>query len=74
MHVDAEIISAAAELMTADIGSLPWEDHAEWRGFDEADTGTFQALLDEITWADLIPALRTAAERLPEPSDEEEEA
>lgn len=73
MHVEPEIVSAAAELITADIESLPFEDHAEWRGFDEADTKTFEALLSELTWADLVPALRAAADRMPEPADDDED-
>jgi hypothetical protein len=73
MYVDTEIIHAAAELISADIESLPSEDHAEWRGFDEADTKTFLDLLGEITWADLIAAVQSAADRLPEPADDDEE-
>jgi hypothetical protein len=73
MHVDLEIISAAAHLIAVDIESLPCEEDAEWRGFDEEDAKTYQALLSEITWADLIPAVRSAADRLPEPTDDEDE-
>ena len=73
MHVETEIISAVAELITADLSALPIEDHAEWRGFTDQDAQTFQGLFDELTWADLIPAIRAAAERLPERGNDEDE-
>jgi hypothetical protein len=72
MHVEPEIIHAVAELITADLTSLPIEDHAEWRGLTGRDAQTFQDLFDELNWADLMPAVRAAAERLPEPADDEE--
>jgi hypothetical protein len=73
MHVETDIISAVAELITADLSALPIEDHAEWRGFTGRDAQTFQDLFDELNWADLMPAVRAAADRLPEPADDEDE-
>lgn len=74
MYVDYEVINAAARLIqgTLDDG-LPVEDEVEHAGLDKSDAQALQDILDELNWADLVTALRAAADRLPEPAPDDDE-
>jgi hypothetical protein len=75
MHVDHEIISSAADLITGAISSgLPVENEAESRGFDADQARTLEDLINELSWADLYSALEKAARRLQGPKSDDEEA
>jgi hypothetical protein len=64
MTVDPAVIYALANLIQAGMDALPVEDDAEWHGFEEGTAEAMQDILDELTTADLIPAVRAAAFRL----------
>lgn len=70
--VDDSIIQSAAQLIVAGLDELPVEDTAEWRGYNNEDAKAFKALIEELNWPDLCVALRLAAERLPEPTYDDE--
>lgn len=71
MFMDETTIAGAAQLIESGLETLPIEDHAEFLGLDEAEARAFIDLFDELTWSDLVDAVRAAANRLPEPRDED---
>jgi hypothetical protein len=73
MYVDPQVINAAAQLVNDMLGDTPVDDETEHRGFEEDDAQALQDILDEVTIADLYQAMKAAADRLPEPTDEQAE-
>lgn len=72
MVTDSHIIEAAAELISASLGDLPVREEAQWRNLGEEDAKVLEDLIDELSWADLMVALRQAAARMPEPTVEDD--
>lgn len=70
--VEDVTIQIAARLIVAGLDDLPIEETGESHGLHERGIATLRALIGEMEWPDVCLALRSAAERLPEPSDEHE--
>jgi hypothetical protein len=73
MYADPTLIRAVAQFIVSGLDSLPKDDAIEWNNLDDFDAQIFRDLLDELAVSDLCRALELAAERLPEPSDEDDE-
>lgn len=64
MEIHEYLIDAAAQLILSGLGDLPVDDRAEWHGYNAEDTELLRDLIEELTWGDLLLAVRPAAKRL----------
>jgi hypothetical protein len=64
VEIHSYLIEAAAQLIVASLETLPVSEEAKWRGYDATDTELLHDLIDQVTWSDLLLAVRSAADRL----------
>lgn len=67
MQIEYHILDEAAKQLRETVGnSIPLDPP----GWPDEDRRTLRALLEEVCWGDLIAAVRSAADRMPEPGGE----
>jgi hypothetical protein len=72
VYVNHGVLESVANLIDGALSNgLPSDDEAEWKGFDEEDAAALDAVLDEITWNDLLEMARGVAARMPEPTGQD---
>lgn len=64
MNITAAVLDSAANLLQGAMDGMPVEDEAEWKGLDDDEAKALEAVLDEVSWADLYYAAECAARRL----------
>jgi hypothetical protein len=64
MNITGAVLDSAANLLQGGMDSMPVEDEIEWKGLDEEEAAALEAILDEVSWADLYAAAEAAARRL----------
>jgi hypothetical protein len=64
MNISAAVLDSAANLLQGAMDSMPVKEETEWKGLDEDETEALEAVLDEVSWADLYYAAECAARRL----------
>lgn len=64
MNISYAVLESVANLLMDGIDSAPFAEEVKWKGLDKDETDALEAILDEITHADMFAAAENAARRL----------